>query len=256
MTTKQRITTLTLDWGDTLAANFGMPYLMTQKRAFERLRDDLRAIGCDAPDNFAQQAMDDLAVDWKRSIDPIANPEHKEFDFSAMLSRWIRDAGGMTGDPHRVQQALNRCTQRLTDTVIPYGDTASALSMLKARGFRLGILSHTPWPPDACREWFKRHGLASYIDFYSLSSEVGWIKPHPRHFQHALDQAGVPAEQILHVGDHPMRDIIGARACGMRTCLRITENMHTHDALTSCNPDAEILHLRELLEVTEQLNRL
>jgi FMN phosphatase YigB (HAD superfamily) len=253
MPTKRRITTITLDWGDTLAANFGMPYLVTQRRAFEQLAADLRQLGCDVPATFTQTAMNDLAFDWKNSIDPLTNPEHKEFDFAAMLSTWVRNVGAFDLNTHALTRVITRCLARLTDTVIPFSDTASALSALKARGFRLGVLSHTPWPGDACREWFVRHGLAGYLDFYSLSSDVGWIKPHPRHFQHALDQAGVPANQILHVGDHPLRDIQGARACGFRTCLRVTENMHSQDALNACQPDAEILHLRELVAVAEQL---
>ncbi len=253
MAPTRRITTVTLDWGDTLAANYGMPYLVTQRRAFERLGQDLAALGCTVPQAFAENAMGDLAGDWKRSIDPLLNPEHREFDFAAMLSGWVGAVGALECDPHRVQQAIMRCTGRLTDTVIPYGDSAAALSVLKARGYRIGILSHTPWPGDACREWFARHGLAAYIDFYSLSCEVGWIKPHPRHFQHALDQAGVSADRILHVGDHPLRDIQGARAHGFRTCLRVTENIYAHDALVACAPDAEILHLRELVEVLEKL---
>jgi len=254
MATTRRITTVTLDWGDTLAANHGMPYLVTQRRAFERLGQDLAALGCTVvPTDFAEKAMTDLSGDWRRSIDPVLNPEHKEFDFAAMLGGWIAAVGGMDCDQHQVRQALSRCTARLADTVIPYGDSAPALSMLKARGYRIGILSHTPWPGDACREWFHRHGMAGYIDFYSLSCEVGWIKPHPRHFQHALDQAGETPDRVLHVGDHPVRDIEGARAQGMRTCLRVTENIYSQDALARCRPDAEILHLRELLDVLDRL---
>jgi putative hydrolase of the HAD superfamily len=249
------IRTVTLDWGDTLAANYGMPYLSTQRRAFARLADDLRRLGCAVPDDFAARAMADLAVDWKRSIDMQANPEHREFDFRAMLNSWIAAAGGIDADPHGVRLALERCTTTLTDTVIPYGDSAAALSLLKARGYRIGILSHTPWPGDACRSWFVRHGLAPYIDFYSLSCEIGWIKPNPRHYQHALDQAGCAAAEILHVGDHPERDIAGARRFGFRTCLRVTENMYPSDALAGCRPDAEILHLRELVAVLDGFSR-
>ena len=249
-----RISTITLDWGDTLAANHGMPYLATQQRAFQQLANDLKAIGCPVPEDFVARANSELAVEWRSSIDPLQNPEHREFDFAAMLSRWIADAGGLDAEPHRVRRALERCTARLTDTVIPYAESAGALSMLKARGYRIGILSHVPWPGDACRRWFARHGLAGFIDFYSLSCEIGWIKPNPRHFQHALDQSGcaTPGE-VLHVGDHPLRDIEGARRFGFRTCLRHTENMHTQDALAACKPDAEILHLTELLEVAERL---
>ncbi len=254
-TASHAIRAITFDWGDTLAANYGMPYLSTQRRAFARLAEDLRLLGCAAPDDFAAQAMADLAVDWKRSIDMQANPEHREFDFRAMLNGWVAKAGGLDADPHGVRLALERCTATLTDTVIPYADSATALSLLKARGYRIGVLSHVPWPGDACRSWFARHGLAPYIDFYSLSCEIGWIKPNPRHYQHALDQAGCAAAEILHVGDHPERDIAGAKRFGFRTCLRVTENMYPPDALSGCGPDAEIHHLRELVGVLERLAR-
>jgi FMN phosphatase YigB (HAD superfamily) len=197
--------------------------------------------------------MADLGVEWRRSIDMQQNPEHREFDFAAMLNRWVADSGGLDADPHALSLAMERCTATLTDTVIPYADSANALSLLKARGYRIGILSHVPWPGDACRAWFIRHGLSPYIDFYSLSCEVGWIKPNPRHYQHALDQAGCLASEILHIGDHPVRDITGARQFGFRTCLRVTENMYASDVLRSCQPDAEILHLRELIGVLDAL---
>jgi FMN phosphatase YigB (HAD superfamily) len=223
MASGRRITTVTLDWGDTLAANHGMPYQVTQRRAFERLGQDLAALGCEVdPATFARQAMDDLIGDWRRSIDPVQNPEHKEFDFAAMLHGWVAAVGGLECDPHRVQQAIARCTARLTDTVIPYGDSAQALSMVKARGYRIGILSHTPWPGDACREWFRRHGLGGYIDFYSLSCEVGWIKPHPRHFQHALDQARTSATIRCVTSKAPGHMVCAPACASRRTSTRRT----------------------------------
>ena len=250
---RRPIRTITFDWGDTLAANHGMPYLATQRRAFGRLAADLRELGCAVPEGWVDTAMAELAVQWRGSIDPARNPEHREFDFAAMLDRWVGAADALGADPHRLRLSVARCTATLTDTVIPYADAASALSLLKVRGFRIGILSHVPWPGPACRAWFERHGLAGYIDFYSLSSEIGWIKPNPRHYQHALDQAGCAPGEVLHVGDHPDRDIVGARAFGFRTCLRITENMYPHDALAACRPDAEILHLGEVLGVATSL---
>jgi hypothetical protein len=98
--------------------------------------------------------MADLGVEWRRSIDMQQNPEHREFDFAVMLNGWIARSGGMEADPHVLRLAIDRCTSMLTDTVIPYSDSVGALSLLKARGYRIGILSHVPWPGDACRAWF------------------------------------------------------------------------------------------------------
>jgi FMN phosphatase YigB (HAD superfamily) len=244
---------ITFDWGDTLAANFGMPYLQTQRRAFARLAADLRALGCAVPDGWQQRALDDIEAEWSSTISRELNPENREMDMRAMFDRWIGAVAGIDTDPHRLKRALDQCLATLTDTVIPFADAAPSLALLRARGYRMGILSHVPWPGDGVRAWFARHGLAGYLDFYSLSCEVGWIKPHPKHFQHALDHAGCAPHEILHVGDHPHRDVEGARAAGFRTCLRHTEKIYPEEALLSCKPDAEILHLRELVEIAQGL---
>jgi FMN phosphatase YigB (HAD superfamily) len=248
-----RIHTITFDWGDTLAINFGMPYLATQQRAFTRLAKDLAELGCTIEPGFIDSAKAELGVEWRRSISMQENPQHKEFDFAAMLDGWVSTAGGMQADPHLLLRAIERCTTTLTNTVIPFADAQHLLSLLKARGYRIGILSHVPWPGPACRAWFQRHALAPYIDFYSLSCEIGWIKPNPRHYQHALDQANCPANQVLHVGDHPERDINGAKRFGFRTCLRVTENIYPSAQLEACQADAQILHLNELPGVLDTL---
>lgn len=247
------ITCITLDWGDTLAANYGMPYLATQRHAFGILGRDLAQLGASVPDDFAAQCMRGLATQWTSSIDPKLNPEHREFDFQGLLDEWVVTTGVPPAAHAAALIATERCKDRLCDTVLPFTEAAPTLAALQAKGIRLGILSHVPWPGDACRRWFARHGLAPYLDFYSLSCEVGWIKPHPAHFSHALNLAGVPAHEILHVGDHPMRDVEGAKRAGFRTCLRWTEGIYAHDALHAATADITILHLADLVTAVESL---
>jgi FMN phosphatase YigB (HAD superfamily) len=239
---------LTLDWGDTLAASCGMPHLGAQRVAFARLERDLAACGCAPPEGWLAQTVDVFTDAWHHSADPVRNPEHREFDFIALLDRQVARAGAIAAEPAAVGRAIARCLLTLTETVVPYGTSAAVLSLLKARGYRIGILSHVPLPGEACRAWFARHGLAPYIDFFSLSCEVGWIKPSPRHYRHALEAAGCAPAQVLHVGDHPMRDVAGAAAMGMRTCLRLTERLHDEAAMAACAPDLTILHFGELPE--------
>jgi len=243
---------ITLDWGDTLAANYGMPYLATQRHAFGVLGSDLAALGAVVPATFAAECMSALAGEWKSSIDPVRNPEHREFDFQAMLSHWVAATQVPMSQQTAARAAVERCKDRLCDTVLPYTEAGPTLAGLQAKGIRLGILSHVPWPGDACRRWFERHQLAQYIDFYSLSCEVGWIKPHPAHFAHALELAGVAAQDVLHVGDHPLRDVAGAKLAGMRTCLRWTEGIYGEEALHTAQADVTILHLADLLSAVDQ----
>lgn len=246
------ISTVTLDWGDTLVVNWGMPYIATQRAALSRLAEDLTTLGHRPPEGWVQRCVDDIAVQWKASTDPVANPEGREIDMAAMAVKWVAETGAEARDA-QVRAAIMRCDDRFTDSVLLFAETAPTLAELKRRGLRVGILSHVPWPGDACRRWFVRHDLARFVDFYSLSSEIGWIKPHPAHYQHALDQAGCAVHQILHVGDHPLRDVEGGKRFGFRTCLRWTENIYPQDVLTASQPDTVILQLADLPGAIDRL---
>ncbi len=245
------IRVITFDWGDTLATNWSMPYQEAQRRAFARLAADLAALGGTIAADFAQRCMAEQTRDWKSSVDPAQNPENRELDLTRLMAGWIASAGV---DPVAAAPAVARCWATQVDTVLLFAEVAPALADLKQRGYRLGILSHVPWPGDACRAWFVRHGIAQHLDFYSFSSDVGWIKPHPAHYQDVVRQAGCAANEILHVGDHPERDIAGGQRFGFRTCLRHTEGIYAVERLAACTPDASILHLDEVAAVAERLS--
>lgn len=236
---------VTFDWGDTLATNYGMPYAETNRRAFRRLGADLTALGHPPAAGWVESWLAEMRVQWAGSVDPRQNPDNREFDLRAMMEGWLRGCGADPAAP-AVQAALARATDTMIDCVIPFAETAPALATLRGMGLRIGILSHVPTPSDACRRWWVRHGLASLVDFWSLSCDVGWIKPHAAHYQDALRQAGCAAGEVLHVGDHPERDVAGGGAFGFRTCLRLTEGVYPAERLAACRPDCTILHLDEV----------
>lgn len=251
----ERLRVLTLDWGDTLAANTGMPYVAAQRRGLERLARGLAESGCTVPPDWAEHCLHELSLQWTATADEARNPEHRELDFAGMVDRWLKTVDAYSAEARTVRHLVDDFLGRLTEVIEPFADTRPTLALLKARHLRLGILSHVSWPGEACRAWFHRHGLAGYLDFYSLSSDVGWIKPSSRHFQHALTQAQAPPAAVLHVGDHPVRDIEGARAMGMRTCLRVTEGVYPPERLARCAPDATILRIADLPQVVADLDR-
>jgi len=58
-------------------------------------------------------------------------------------------------------------------------------------------------------------GLLSYFDFQISAADVQQAKPHPAMFIKAMQKTGISAEKTLHVGDHPVHDIQGARNAGV-----------------------------------------
>jgi len=84
---------------------------------------------------------------------------------------------------------------------------------------------------------------AEYFDFAFLAQDIGASKPHPDMFHAALSQAGVPAGQVVHVGDDPDHDVRGAREVGMRT---VWVNLKGVDWPGGERADAEVNDLQHL----------
>ena len=62
-------------------------------------------------------------------------------------------------------------------------------------------------------------GLRPYFSAVVDSAEVGFEKPDPRIFEHAIRHAGVSGRRALHVGDLYDADVAGARAAGVHAVL-------------------------------------
>jgi HAD superfamily hydrolase (TIGR01509 family) len=94
-------------------------------------------------------------------------------------------------------------------------------------------------------------GIGDYFDFVITAAEAGVGKPHPNIFRAALAEARVLAEEAVHVGDDPHRDILGAQGIGMRT-IWMNPNGCLWEGRPS--PDAAIQKLSELQRVLELWN--
>ena len=64
-------------------------------------------------------------------------------------------------------------------------------------------------------------------------------------------RSSVSPDEILHVGDHPLRDVAGARKAGFRTCLRLTEGIYAEEVLLQAEAEMRILKLADLLTLPE-----
>jgi putative hydrolase of the HAD superfamily len=90
-----------------------------------------------------------------------------------------------------------------------FDDALPALAFLSAR-FPLVALSNG-------NADLARVGLAGYFKA-GLSAQVfGVGKPDRRIFEAAAQAAGVPLDEVLHIGDDAELDVLAALACGMQT---------------------------------------
>ena len=97
-----------------------------------------------------------------------------------------------------------------------FPDAERAIEALSARGITLGAVSNWVW---TLPELLHSLDLVGHFAFIAASARIGFEKPHPRIFEWALNQAGVPASQVIHVGDHVDADVLGARGVGIDPVL-------------------------------------
>ena len=93
----------------------------------------------------------------------------------------------------------------------------ACLRELRAAGIRVGIVCDVGMTGSPILlSHLERHGLLTSFDHWSFSDIVGWYKPAPEIFEHALaGLGGVDPARNAHVGDRLRTDVAGALGMGM-----------------------------------------
>jgi len=97
-----------------------------------------------------------------------------------------------------------------------YPDVMPALDALRAEGIRLCVISNFVW---GAPELIHDLELSSHFEALVISARVGFQKPNPGIFRHALDVMHVQPAAAMHVGDSYRADVIGARRLGITGVL-------------------------------------
>ncbi len=105
-----------------------------------------------------------------------------------------------------------------------YLEAPSVLTALREQGVATAILSNMGIDP---RGVLQRTGLAGLYDAEVFSFEVGVVKPDPAIFAIAAERLGLPAHELLMVGD-TVDDDGAAAHLGMRTLILPRTRGTTH----------------------------
>ncbi len=134
------------------------------------------------------------------------------------------------GLPPMPEQFFRRLSElfTLTSNWHVFPDVLPALEAFRERRLIVGAVSNWVW---SLPELLHSLDLVSHFDFIAASARVGFEKPHPGIFRYALEQAAVPAETVLHVGDHVDADVQGAQAVGISPVLIDRNDRYRDDDL-------------------------
>lgn len=131
------------------------------------------------------------------------------------MYRYLAHLVGLSHDCEGIAQEVNEAYRMARHWKV-YDDVHNCLIELKKRHLRLAIVSN--WSPNL-RDLMRSLQLAPYFDEIVSSADVGYRKPDPMIFTLTLERLGLKPEEVVHVGDRPEADGIGAQACRITPCI-------------------------------------
>jgi putative hydrolase of the HAD superfamily len=124
-----------------------------------------------------------------------------------------------------------------------YDDVAPALTELKRRGLKLGVISNFD---SRLYDVLRVCDLDRFFDSVHVSTRVGAAKPDAAIFRAALNHYAIEAREAWHVGDSLRDDVEGASAIGVNAVLLDRHNRFAENAAA-----ARITTLEQLITLLE-----
>jgi putative hydrolase of the HAD superfamily len=206
-----------LDYGSTLIT-FDGDVAEVRGRAHRAMLESLRGAGVTLREKsfLARLAHNFEAYDRKRAAD------HTETTALSVLTA-VLEALKVPPQPITIlRRALRSMYEVYEAHWILFPDSIAALEKIRAAGLRTAMLSNAS-DEENVRRMLDNHKLEAYFDPVVISAAIGVRKPDRRAFQPILDAWGIPAGQIVMVGDQLGADILGGKQIGMRTIWLTTE---------------------------------
>ena len=129
-----------------------------------------------------------------------------------------------------------------------FEDAIATLDELHRRGYRLACVTNRAFSGRGFVAELEELGLAGKFDALSVSCDVGFMKPHPRIFQHALELLDIAPEEAVMVGDSLRADVQGAREVGMQGVWR--RYARSPEQIDGIRPDFAVDELREIPQLS------
>jgi putative hydrolase of the HAD superfamily len=163
---------------------------------------------------------------------------HLAHDFTAQRKLTLAQALTEAGHDPVLADAAFEAFHAARNTVELYPDVPGALSRLAARA---PLAALTNGNAD-----IERIGLHGSFVFALGAREHGAAKPDRGIFHAACERLGFAPHEVLHVGDDPELDVLGAHRAGLRTCwINRRGSLWSH---AEASPDLSIAHLDALAD--------
>jgi HAD superfamily hydrolase (TIGR01549 family) len=227
-----RILAITIDLDDTL-----WPVMPALEQADRDLDNYLRKHYPEVARSWPIPAMRELRASVAAERVDLAH------DFTAQRYLTLQRAFDACGIAEAPLDTLWEIYATARNAVVLYPDALPALERMRTLR---PVASLTNGNAD-----LERIGLHLHFVHHIAARDIGWAKPDPKIFLAAAERLGIAPENILHVGDDPELDVVGARDAGLRTAW-INRSRHPWPGLLGTAPDLDLPDLSALVAWLDQ----
>lgn len=185
-----------------------------------------------------------VAEAWARARGSLRAPH-----LGNIIQETLEEHGICFTESVTLEKCLNAYQWGASEGVTVFDDVPEALETLIQRGVKIGIVTNAFHPMTLRDVELAQFGLLRYFPQAALrisAADVGYLKPHPKIFTHALSVLGCAPEEAVFVGDNIVADVAGAQSVGMRAVLRhMSDTPHLMSEVVRA--EATIQHFGQLL---------
>lgn len=180
-----------------LLAEWGVPFEGEMRFLGREIR-----LGVERADRAAYES-DCVSPDFNEVVRQIAAASGLEIDYAQATRLWDAwNLGGLT---------LGRTM---------FDDAFSTLDWLRDHGCRLGCVTNRVFGGPRFVEELHELGLDRYFDATAVSCDIGYMKPHPKIFEHVFEAMQIEPRETAMVGDSLRADVEAAQTLGMTAIWR------------------------------------
>jgi FMN hydrolase / 5-amino-6-(5-phospho-D-ribitylamino)uracil phosphatase len=132
----------------------------------------------------------------------------RSHDFTFLRQRTLQEMFRDSSNPQALAEQAFEVFYAARNNVKLYDEVESALRRLRSR-YRLFAVSNGNADLQRC-------GIAHFFEGHVTAINAGAAKPDARIFSQLCAIAGVQAAQVLHIGDDPHADVVGATQAGLQ----------------------------------------
>lgn len=176
--------------------------------------------------------------------------DEKGIEYQKTFADVVKQYGLEVNRAEKIQQAaIIAYLKKKFETLRPYNMVKPTLHKLRESGLRLGIV--TDAPRNKAWQRLVLTGLENEFEAVITKDDAKNQKPHHSPFMLAAEKLNLRPSACLFVGDNPARDIEGAKAVGMKTCLARYGMWSSEKA----DADYEIEKFEDLPMIVQSINR-